>query len=287
MRMSSQIILKGLIDKCPDEKREILVSFLSPNDLSSLKNLQSPNVEFSNKIFSHYHLLDKVHYSWFVPTLKSFDNDIVHLFLSCLGKNYAKKLSDLLSIEKKTIKLSLHGKKYLRELLLTSLLGEKKEILPIRYLPESSLTPLLTLKKQQLIDLIQFLSLYDLASELPQIVDPTQLKKIQSILTPKEKSFLKAKKNYKETFNFPPLGLKEWKGNPLFLKKVMHKRGIYRLSQALCVEHQDLIWYICHELDIGRGAALFKLTKSHPISNISEIINSQIIEIISLLSEET
>jgi hypothetical protein len=284
---STEIILKGLLDKCSEDKRTRLLKLLSDEQIAILKEVPASDSSFSANKFSYDTIIDKVHYSWFLPTLKSYPQEDQHLFLQALNPYSKSNLEKFLKINKKQITLTKVGKLFFRQLLLFSLLGEKKDILPLTYLPSSSLNILLNLSKYQLVELIDFLSLYDLASELNQIVAPKILKKIYNFLTSDQKKFLKSKMPYKELISFPPLEIKDWDGEKKSLQKILHKRGIYRLSQSLCIEHPSLIWYACHELDIGRGSLLFKLSQKKSKANIAEIITNQILEIIEMLEEKT
>ncbi len=52
------------------------------------------------------------------------------------------------------------------------------------------------------------------------------------------------------------------------------------LAPALSTQHPDFIWYICHQLDIGRGKALAKLSESDGAKPASVPIIHQIEELL-------
>jgi len=144
---------------------------------------------------------------------------------------------------------------------------------------------LLTLSKNKLIKLIDFLSLYDLAKELKFIVEKEKLKKIYSYLNPDEKLFLKSILHYTEPFTTQKIGIDKYSNNKKALKNALHIRGLMRLAIALSGENIDLIWYVCHYLDIGRGSYIFKECKKEKVANVSDVICSEILKIINLFKE--
>ena len=285
MKPSSEIVLKGLLNRCSESKRGHLLKYLSEAHLDMLREIPLPNITFSSKDFSYMHLLDIVHYSWLIPSLKLYEKSDQVLLVQTLDSQSRNRLMKFLELPKKEIPLTSKCTLYFKQILIHSLLEKNQILLPIEYLPESRLNMLLNLSKSQLIDLIDFLSLYDLASALHQVLETKTLKKIYKHLKPAQKKFLKRKLTYKEISSFPQLNLKNWDGEKTSLKKMLHKQGIFRLSQALSVEHEDLIWYIYHELDIGRGNLLHQLTQKQTSLNVADKISNQILEILDLLEE--
>jgi hypothetical protein len=105
------------------------------------------------------------------------------------------------------------------------------------------------------------------------------LKKIYSFLTEEEKKFLKNTTAHKEPYAMSRIGLEKWDGTEVSFRHLLHRRGLIRLGAALSGQDPDLIWYICHQLDIGRGMTLYKASLPEPIPGISERVIRQIGEL--------
>lgn len=275
MRSARNFILKAVFDLQPPEKRDALKRFLPEEERLALEQLP-PFQEPKEKMA--YSLVDHVHWSWFLPTLKSYPKQVQPLFLGALSPNAAQNLSQQLNIKAAPVAISDTGRSFLRQTLEYSLARPKDHLLPIDYLPTSPLNALLHLTKKELIQLIDFLSLYDLATELRQIVETKILKKIYSFLREEERRFLKVAAAQKEPFPIPRMGLERWDGTKEGLFLLLHRRGIARLGAALAGQDPDLIWYLCHQLDIGRGSALFAFCEKETASSVSEWIARQIEE---------
>jgi hypothetical protein len=148
------------------------------------------------------------------------------------------------------------------------------------YLPPSPMNRLLNLSKRQIIGLIDLLSIYDLAIEVRQIVETKILKKLYSFLTDAERKLLKQIAARPEPFTPPKIGLERWNGEEDSLRHSLHKRGLSRLGLALSGQDPALIWYICHQLDIGRGNALFKQCIKEEGAGSPEIALRQVDELL-------
>jgi hypothetical protein len=274
------MVLKALLSRCEPEKRRALERFLPEAERRQLEKLPTFSKDVQLDYFSNGHILEKVHWSWFLPTLKTYPETEQKLFLLALDPYAAKNLAKTLTLSSNGQEMSEIGRSFLRKTLLNSLLGPEDRLLPTDYLPPSPLNRLLPLSKKELTRLIDLLSLHDLAAELRQIVETKILKKIYSLLTEEEKKFLKLAMNYKDPFHLGKLGLDRWDGSEESIRTLLHKRGISRLGAALSGQDPDLIWYICHQLDIGRGNALDKACAKEPIHGVTDVIIRQIEELI-------
>ena len=58
-----------------------------------------------------------------------------------------------------------------------------------------------------------------------------------------------------------------WDGESL--RTLLHRRGLMRLGAGLFGQDPDLIWTLCHQLDIGRGGAVMKLCTKEAASEIA------------------
>jgi hypothetical protein len=274
--LKAHIILKAFLSQCEPEKRVALEKFLPPAEKGELDQLPVPGEDIDSDWISSSKVLERVHWSWFLPTLKTYSEYEQKLFLSALSPYEAKNLAKSLTLSLNGQEISEIGRAFLRKILLDSLLGPHDRLLPVGYLPHSSLSKLLSFSKKELTHLIERLSLYDLVIELKQIVETKILKKIYALLSEEEKKFLKVAMTQKEHFAIGKMGLDRWDGSEESLRTLLHKRGLARLGVGLSTEHPDFIWYICHQLDIGRGSALYKLCTEQSVQNMTNAVIKQI-----------
>jgi len=282
MKASSLIILNAALKGISNEHKARLLNFLPSPDRRGIESLPPAKEPLHYESFAFAWLLDFVHYSWFLPTLKTYSKKEANLFLAALGEK-GKSIQKSPSTAKE--ELSRVGREFLQSHLLQSLVGEKNTLLPLKYLPESELNILLTFSKKNLVLLTDYLSLYDLAAEVRQIVETKILKKIYSFLTEDQKRFLKSVMMQKEQTAFARMGLDRWDGDAEAFKALLHRRGLSRLGAALSGQHPDLIWYICHILDIGRGSALEKAAKKSLSHQAKALIVENIMELVPLIHQ--
>lgn len=278
-RKPNEMVLKAFLCGCSPEKKDHLESFLPQ---SMKERLLAMPLFVKDKELERGISLEQIHWSWFIPTLKTYSAREQKLFLSALSPRVAENLSEELGLPSPPKEdLRDIGASFLKMTLLSHLIGHQSRIIPPDYLPPSELNPLLRLTKKKLIRLIDFLSLYDLAAELRQIVETKILKKIYSLLSEEQKKFLKVAMTHKEPYPLPRLKLDKWDGSEDSLHLLLHKRGLARLGAALSTQDPDFTWYICHQLDIGRGNTLFKLCAAETNAHLSEGIVRQIEELLS------
>ncbi len=285
MKDKAYIILNGFLEKISKKEQDKLLSFLQDSEVKLLKNSLKPSFDIDPNLFFNDGLIDTIHYSWFIPSINIYSKNEAYFFIASVKKDTQDKLLKLLKLKNKKITITENGKKFLRSILLDSLIEKNEDLLPIEYLPASPLNALLEIPKNMLIQLIDYLSLYDLAKELKFIVEKKKLQNIYSFLSKKEQTFLNKILKYNEPFSTQKLNLEKFDGDKKKIKSILHKRGLERLAKALSGENDDLIWYVCHFMDIGRGAMLHKLCKTKKTVGVSDVITSQILNIISTLQK--
>lgn len=282
MRNASELVLKAFLSKLPPERKGALEKFLPEKERLRLEELPSFAEGVTAEGFTNGGMLNHVHWSWFLPTLKTYPEREQIFFLSSLNPTWAESLAHELGIKNPREEISETARGFFSQILLNSLVGPKDQLLPIDYLPPSPLKRLLRLSKKELTKLIDFLALYDLAVEMRQIVETKILKKIYSFLSEDERKVLKQiMAHQKEPFSIARMGLDRWDGEEESLRHLLHRRGLARFAVALSGQDPDFIWYICHQLDIGRGNALFKMCAKEPTPGLSEAIIRQIEEILA------
>lgn len=225
MGLRREIALKAFLNNCPAEKKDRLLSFLSANEQASLSKL--PDIHLREEGSSN-HLLEHIHWSWFVPLLETYPTKDQKFFLRAFPNLAQKSLSKTLRITPSTEKISRVGSTFLRQTLLHLIRNE--DILPVDHLPPSPLNLLLQIEKKKLTQLIDYLSLYDLSQELRQIVETKILQKIYSFLTDDEKLFLKIAASQKEPYTAAQIHLDRWDGTKKSFRLTLHRIGLARLG---------------------------------------------------------
>ena len=128
-------------------------------------------------------LVKMVHYSWLKPFLVSQPQNLIPLFLSALPKETSFKLAKNLQISPAGT-LTEPLKIFLLQQIKNSVIDPKVLLPP--YLPDSPLNKIAYLSKAELLTLIDYFGLYDLAESIRQIVDKRVIKQIYSCLTPRK-----------------------------------------------------------------------------------------------------
>lgn len=249
-----------------EEKEEILAQTIESTDLTPL--LSEPK-----------YALRQLHYSWIQSLLQHFPEHLHPVVVSALTREQMRGLKVVSPLE---------ISEPVRNFMLYHLyqLTDIQEHLPLEYLPESEFSPLAGWTKAKLVHLIDFLGLYDLASEVRHIVNRNYLKNIYTCLTPKQFHYLKVCLHQKEKIISPKLGIDPSKHDCAKLKQVIHKRGLIRLGRALCGQHPDLVWHIAHRLDTGRGKILLKDYCTEAIPKVTPVLRQQVLNVMNFLKSE-
>lgn len=229
--------------------------------------------------------LQRVHYSWLPQVLEQFSKPMIPLFIAALPEDQAASLRRIYTASQDPIILTKPSKLYLQDLICKHLYP--KEILPIIMLPKSPFNFLIDSNKKDIMELIDFLGLYDLAEEIRHIVDQKQLKTIYMCLTSRKQQFLRQCLYQKDKLVAPKLGLNKWSGECDQLEKILHKRGLFRLGKALCGQHKDLVWYFTHVMDTGRSTILQQFYSEKSIPGITPILVQQVLNVMNLIKKKS
>lgn len=274
-------VLKALFNRYDAPGRATLLKFLTPEAQQKLLNHPIESSDLLPLLYQHQDTLERMHYSWLKPLLSQLPETLWPLLINTLSQEQAAgfKSHGFPSIHlSQPVKLFMQNQIY-------NLLNVDGH-LPLDFLPNTKMTPLAALTKQELMNINDFLGLYDLSSEVRRIVNKTFLKNIYTCLSPKQFYFLKSCLHQKEKLVSPPLGIDPSKPNCPKLKQLIHRRGLVRLGKALCGEHKDLIWYLTRTLDIGRGKIILDHYKPEAIPTITSFLQVQVINVMNFLKSE-
>lgn len=227
-----------------------------------------------------------LHYTWLKSALEGFSEEVRPLLVSPLSKRQADQLTKALNIAPLDRPLTPQIKNYLNRILLSKVKGSDT-VTPLEFLPQGQLSFLADCSSGDIVELCDFLGLYDIGEELRHIVDKKILKNVYQCLSPKEQSFLKQCMSTKIKLVAPGLGLDRWNGEPAKLRHAMQARGLLRLGKALSGAHEDLLWHLTHRLDKGRGETLFRYYSKQPISGVTPLLIQQVQNVMNILKKKS
>lgn len=283
MQGKSWILLRVLMNRFQQKSSDTILDYLPEEDS---KGVLAQTVTSNNPaiaLLQPEEMLAKIHYSWMLSALKAIPEPIQNSILFALPHTSAAKLRQLLNLPplKKGIKLASPVKTFLINTLYSHVKGH--EILPLEFLPVTNLSPLATWTKQDIVQMVDLLSMFDLADEVRNIIDKDRLKKIYACITPSQQQFLRTCLHQKERIAASKLKLEQWSGDRKQLEKLLHRRGLIRLAKALSGQHPDFIWHISHTLDVGRGTLLLANYSKTATPQITPVLVQQVINLMNLI----
>lgn len=276
MSPRSKMVLKLFMNRYHGGSLDSLAQLLPEQELQELRALEVSSSNTAALLQQPYQYAVRVHYSWIAPLLEKYTPEQQQLFLSAFPDNQRQRLGKLLKIKASETSLPPVTRKFLLNRLLLPLTAEK-DCLPRELLDSNELTPLLSWSKKELMMLIDYLGLYDLAEKARYIVDKVKLKNIFNCLTPKKIEFMRRCQKYSEQLSMSELDLDQWNGDCGRLGELLHLRGLFRLGKALCGQQKELIWHLTHILDTGRGKILMRCYNSEEIPNVTPILQQQVL----------
>jgi len=287
MKMESKdwIMFRILLNRFHPKQSDIFLKNMPEGDANNVLNQKLISDDVSKLLTQPESLIEKIHYSWLLDTFKKIPTSLYPSLLASLPQSHVKGVAKAFDIPINKANVSPPIKRFLINTLYKQF--EKKEILPIEFLPENQLSILTSFSKQQLVKLIDYLGLYDLAEEIRHIVEKKLLKNIYSCISLKKQQFLKNCLNQKEKLVTPRLDLENWNNDSQKLEKIIHKRGLIRLSYALSGKHPDFIWHLIHLLDSGRGSIVASYYKTEELPGVSQALSMQVINVINFLNKSS
>lgn len=229
-------------------------------------------------------LLSNIHYSWISEALATLPEEKRPLYIAALPHAQQVQVKKHLNLDREITPLRGPLKSYVSKEFLVLMLEE--DHVPLPYQPKTTLDILTTFPKNKMINLIDFLGLYDLAEEIKKIVDTKLLKNINLALSDKQKEFLKSILHQKDKIQFTPFKLNDWTGDSRELELRLHKRGLIRFAKALSGQHPSFVWAITHALDTGRGKMLEGMISKEPVPQVTDFMIVKVQQLIKFLDKE-
>lgn len=275
METKSALMLRVLFNRFHGGLTEGNLAALPREDREQIFKQETDSEEVEVAFSKPQESLGQVHYSWLIEAFQALPQEIAPFALASLADDkYRAQLAELVGVTPYDKGLSEPLQRFFLQKLLRAV--EDGSDLPLEFLPERRLSPLAHLDKGQLMMLVDFLGLYDVANEIRTVVDKTILEGLYACLTPKKKQFLRACIQKKKRLSSPPLDLQKWDGDCNRLRRVLHYRGLNRLGNALCEEHPDFVWHLAHIFDTGRGKIIEKCYHEKSQPNIAAILRQQV-----------
>ena len=204
-------------------------------------------------------------------------------FLTSLPKSKAVQVCALMKKPQHTARLALPVRLYLINMMALKI--KPQDVMPAPFLPATSLSPLLAMRKGEIVQLIDFLGIYDLAEEIKHVVDKKYLRAIYNCLSIKKQHFLRLCLHQKERLTIPRLGLEKWQGDCKTLETILHKRGLLRLGKGVSGQHPDFLWHLVHRLDVGRGRIIEQFYAKEEIPGVTQALIQEILNLMNFFKK--
>ena len=286
MSTPSQIITKSFLDSCPQETKEQMLSYLPASELEALEHLPPTYQDPSKGIEGSDALLNSFHPSWFEPFLRTLSSHDLSIFLGCFSRSPCKQLTQTLGYSAPLPLITPSAREYLRSLLLQELKKDALPLLPFECLPPNPFNPLLFFSYAQKLQLINLLSMHDLAKELKKIIEKPKLARIKRLLSEEELAYLKSLVKQKEKLSFKTMNLVKWDGDPSTLKTILRQRGINRLSKATFGSDPSFLWHLKHQLDTTSATLFQKLHTSLDDHIATKDLQERALALISIFKDQ-
>lgn len=229
--------------------------------------------------------IEKIHYSWLLEPLETYPDSLRPWLLASLSKHHFSGICQVKALVSKKRSVAPVVRQFFLRSLYYKIDGIADSI-PEGFLKKQPLSILLEVNRPLLLEAIDLLGLYDLAVKIKCIVDKNQLQSITSCLSPSKRKFLKMLTYQPDRVQMPELDLSDWQGDAGKLHKILHRRGLVRLSRALSGYSDDFFWHFFHRLDTGRA----KLIQKYRVTErnvVTDILAEQVLYIINTLTQKS
>lgn len=285
MNTKSLMMLKVLLNRYHETKFKDFAGLLPAEENQALMGIQTDFNSPEAILWNADKKIAQIHYSWYVPLLKKIPPSEASWMLLSLPSITAAKVRNACQIPPQELKLSPFARSLASHYLWK--LVESPEVAPIELIPQSSLSFLLDYPREDLMEVIDLLGVYDLAERVRHIVDKKRLKDIYTSLKPLEHKFLQMCLNQQEKSVVSPLNINDWNGDRKILRQKLHRRGLSRLGYALAGENQSFLWYFMRKLDIGRGTIIQNCFEDKKIpKKVSAALAQQLLSLVNFRNKK-
>lgn len=259
---SREILQRILYQKHPNHFDDYLNHF-EESERSALSNLEKIDTPLDIHSDTLADSFKEVHYSWFIPQLEKLPSHAASACLNLFSTKTQNKLKTHLDIKSPKHKCSPFLEKFLVQYLMKQIGFDQMP--PKSFLPPAESLELLKLTKDQMVHLICYLGLYELANISKKVLDKEVFKQIDELLSPSQKKIFELAKKTSEPRSSSTTSIKKHLLDHKTFTVFLEQKGLLRLSKSFALEHCYFIWHFAHKLDSGRGQELlFKVRQALP-----------------------
>jgi len=263
MNTKSLMMLKVFLNRYHEKNSKDFTALLPAEDSQALAKIQIDFNEPNTILWDFEKKVGMIHYSWYAPIFKKIPAHEASWMLQVLPRKSAVKLQQVCQIPYTAVTLSPFARAFASHYLWKQI--EDPAILPLEFVPQTALSALMLYSREQLLEIIDLLGVYDLTERVRHIVDKNGLKSVYSSLKPLELQFLHHCLNQQNKIVVSPLKLNDWDGDSQKLRQKLHRRGLSRLGYSIKEESSHFLWYFVRKFDTGRAALLQHCFKEEEI----------------------
>lgn len=281
--MQQQIFLRLLVNKYFPERLEQLAKIVPEKTFQEIKSHN-----FSEKcpeciLFFVDTWLTSCHPSWLEPLISEMTLPLKTVYLSC----FPQPISDYFRAkeEYKDIPSAAPPAEPIRQFLLGFLhrKWEENHPLPKELLQENELSSLLVISRQELLEVVDLLAVYDLVDEVRHIVDKKQLQLILNHLSIQQQHYLRLSLRQKTKSVGGAGVVRELMKEPARFSMQLHRRGLQRLAYGLCGMDRDFLWHIMHTFDMPRAKFMMQYVQPEVVPTTTSLVRQDVQQILQFL----
>lgn len=283
MPFKRELMIKVMLNQFHQGAPEVALACLPAEVGKGVRGIETASQSAAYVLEEPKLLIQQTHYSWLAPVIQRFAEDMQPYLLSSLPKDKAVPISAMLKVPLLSKKMASSVRLYFLHKIALEL--KPASVLPMPFLAATSLTPLLSMRKEEIVQMADFLGLYDLAEEIKHIVDRRSLKAIYGCLSVKKQHFLRICLHQKERLSIPRLGLDRWQGERKTLDALLHSRGLLRLGKGVSGQTEDFLWHLMHHLDTGRGGILQRYYAAVEVPGVTQALIQEILNLMNFFKK--
>lgn len=284
MQAKSWILMRILLNRFHPRAPKEFLNLLPQDDAKQILSQDVIISDIDPVFVKPQEFLKNIHYSWVAPYVQKLPMHMQELLISALPNPLAIGLKKYLKISSPRVPIPPRASAFFVKKVYDKI--RQPDVLAPGFLPKGDLSVLLDLSRNELIVLVDFLGLYDLADDVSQIVDKKSLQIVYACLDNKKIQFVRMCLHQKSKFAAPKLDLQKWNGDCRVLMQILHQRGLYRLGKALSGSHPHFLWHLFHRLDTGRSAILKKHCASQASPGITSTLVQQVMNVMNFLKQK-
>lgn len=285
MHKKSWAMMKVLLNRFHKGSTDALQNCLPLEEVQIVLGLDIGSQDTKAALIQPKDFFNHIHYSWLPPAVQQFAPAIQSYVVSTLEQRQADRLAQLLHIKKPPQPQSDVVRSFLLQRLYQCF--DKGDVLPREYISQGPLMELLDFDKDELVNVIVYLGLYDLSEKIRHIVDKKRLRDLYRCMTPDMQQFLTVCLHQKEKVTAPGLSIDKWPGDKDSLLRLLHQRGLLRLGKALAGQNPDFLWHVVHTLDTGRGNILMKYFAREEVPRVTQLLIQQVLNLLNFMKKKS